>query len=417
MADDEKPKYPGAPRDSIHPILPSKPSASDVQDILNRASNSLGDQLGAIPLPHPAPHPPAGIFDEDIEAVKAIGRLNSEAARRLESSSEELRKATAEGAREQMSASRPQAPRKSFFQHMREGMEITDVRSAADYHDEKPTPEVREWHFWSYVDKAVLSLFEMLALLFGLPLGDALYHEKPVTNLHLVYLAIGALFAIGGPMFPLIRAINWLPKGIAQSVSSAARDARVWIAVLLLFFSYGIAPEIYQRALAPSVPAQNSQQQMDEKIAAAVTNLNAQLNEAKRERDIARRDADTLRKQIQNTPTPPRPNYDQPRVYTNKTIADLRGFYNGRTALQGNAFMADEIGKWIKTQGTINFIRPDGLVFLDGGGGIISCEFAPSWNQKLSAFRPGEIMKVVGKIGTGQVGVSPIYLRPCELDD
>ena len=96
-------------------------------------------------------------------------------------------------------------------------------------------------------------------------------------------------------------------------------------------------------------------------------------------------------------------------------MAELRGFYKDRTALQGSAFMADEIGKWITTEGAIQFIRPDGLVFLSDDGGIISCEFDASWKPKLSAFRPGEKMKVVGKIGEGQIGYTPIYLRPCEI--
>jgi hypothetical protein len=106
------------------------------------------------------------------------------------------------------------------------------------------------------------------------------------------------------------------------------------------------------------------------------------------------------------------------RVYTSKTMTELRGFYKDRTALQAEAFMADEIGKWINTEGAIRFIRPDGLVFLvDNGGEITSCEFDAGWKPKLGAFRPGEIMKVVGKIGTGQTGASPIYLRPCEIRD
>ena len=75
----------------------------------------------------------------------------------------------------------------------------------------------------------------------------------------------------------------------------------------------------------------------------------------------------------------------------------------------------DEIGKWIITEGAIQFIRPDGLVHLSDNGGIISCEFDASWNPKLSAFRPGEIMKVIGKIGPVQIGYTPIYLQPCEL--
>jgi hypothetical protein len=115
-------------------------------------------------------------------------------------------------------------------------------------HGPEPSPERK---FWSYIDKAVLSLFELLALMFGLPFGDDLFHERPVTNLHMVYLGIGVLFAIGGPMFPLVRTINWIPKWVTTSVSAAARDARIWIVVLLIFFLYGVAPDIYRRATTP----------------------------------------------------------------------------------------------------------------------------------------------------------------------
>jgi hypothetical protein len=135
-----------------------------------------------------------------------------------------------------------------------------------------------ERKFWSYIDKAVLSLFEVLALLFALPFGDALFHDKPVTNLYVLYLVIGCLFAIGGPMFPLTRTVTWIPKGVAPSISAAARDARVWIVVLLLFFLYGVAPDIYERATKPnSVPTGFTQVQVNEKIAAATDPLKSQI--------------------------------------------------------------------------------------------------------------------------------------------
>jgi hypothetical protein len=156
-------------------------------------------------------------------------------------------------------------------------------------------------------------------------------------------------------------------------------------------------------------------QQVDKKVVAATAASQARLDDMTRQLEAAQKETNALRRQMQNAPPPPRPNYDEPRVYTTKTMAELHGFYKDRTALQGNVFMADEIGKWIIAQGAIQFIRPDGLVFLSGDGGIISCEFNAGWNPKLSAFRNGELMKVVGKIGTVQTGVGPIYLQPCEL--
>jgi hypothetical protein len=281
---------------------------------------------------------------------------------------------------------------------------------------------------WHYADHAVLGLFELLGLLFGLPFGDDLYQDKPVSNLHWVYLVIGCLFAAGGPMFPLTREVRWLPQWVAPSISGAARDARVWIAVLLLFFLYGVAPDIYQRATKPiavtgaigAMPIGTTS--VDEAVAQATKRISSERDEAvqsgarmAKERDDAVRQLEDMKRQIQNMPPTAHLNYDEPRVFTTKTISELRGFYKDRTALQGAAFMADEIGKWINTEGEIQLIRPDGLVFLSGEGGVISCEFKASWNPKLSAFRPGELMKVVGKIGAVQIGPTPIYLQPCEL--
>jgi hypothetical protein len=71
-------------------------------------------------------------------------------------------------------------------------------------------------------------------------------------------LAIGLSFAVTGPMWPLIRIISWIPKKVSASFSRAALDARIWIAILLLLFVYGTAPEIYQRATQPKPQLQIS---------------------------------------------------------------------------------------------------------------------------------------------------------------
>ena len=65
--------------------------------------------------------------------------------------------------------------------------------------------------FLAYMDRGVFGLCELFGLLFGLPFGDDLYHDKPVTGWHYFYLLIGILFAAGGPMFPWIRTWQWVP--------------------------------------------------------------------------------------------------------------------------------------------------------------------------------------------------------------
>jgi hypothetical protein len=88
-------------------------------------------------------------------------------------------------------------------------------------------------------DKAVFSVCELLALLFGLPFGDHLYHSQPITGWHYIYLGIAVLFAVGGPMWPWIRTRAWVSPRVSASVSRAASDARVWLIILLLLFIYG----------------------------------------------------------------------------------------------------------------------------------------------------------------------------------
>jgi len=107
---------------------------------------------------------------------------------------------------------------------------------------------------WTYVDGAVLGLSELLFLLFGLPFGDDLYHDKPITPAHWFYLSVAVLCAIGGPMWPLIRK-RWASQRISASVSNAALDARTWIAVLIGGFLYVAAPGMYHRATAPVASA------------------------------------------------------------------------------------------------------------------------------------------------------------------
>jgi hypothetical protein len=272
--------------------------------------------------------------------------------------------------------------------------------------------------------------------------------ERPGTKM-LDYIALGLLLAPPAVVFEMYvkgESIDWWRTAIATPVcwvaggisvlashgwqSWRSKNTRVlpfliatessfWGKAVIVAASIGLALALSSflsnKSLVTSTESGFTQEQVNEKIASAVANLNSQLVEANRQKEAAQQEANALRRSMQNVTQLTHPNYDEPRVFTNKTIAELRDFYKDRTALQGAAFMADEIGKWINAEGAIQFIRPDGLVFLNGDGGIISCEFDASWNPKLSAFRPNEIMKVIGNIGTGQIGVSPIYLRPCEI--
>jgi hypothetical protein len=119
-------------------------------------------------------------------------------------------------------------------------------------------------------DHAILLVSEVLALLFALPFGDALYHHRPISGWDIFYLVVGLLFAVGGPMWPAIR--PRLPAAISTSLARAALDARLLIAALLLIFVYVlVGPEIYRRFTEPQTAPINA----DEIAAATVKKLPA----------------------------------------------------------------------------------------------------------------------------------------------
>jgi hypothetical protein len=118
-----------------------------------------------------------------------------------------------------------------------------------DHKSSEPRPPKPD--FWTSADKGMFGLCELLALLFGLPFGEDLYHGNPITGWHWFYLVIAILFAAGGPMWPWIRTREWMPEKVSTSLSKVGSDARIWVAVLLLLFVYVTGPEIYRRATKP----------------------------------------------------------------------------------------------------------------------------------------------------------------------
>jgi hypothetical protein len=118
----------------------------------------------------------------------------------------------------------------------------------------QPTPEKPKSDFWTHADKAVFGLCELLALLFGLPFGDDLYHDKPLSSIggwHWFYLGIAVMFALTGPMWPWLRSRPRAPQTAVTALSRMAINPYAWLAALLALFFYGTGPELYQRATAP----------------------------------------------------------------------------------------------------------------------------------------------------------------------
>jgi len=153
-------------------------------------------------------------------------------------------------------------------------------------------------------DRAVLGLCELFALLFGLPFGEDLYNDRPITGWHYFYFGIAILFAIGGPMWPLIRMRAGIPESVSRSLLSGATDARIWLAVLLILFIYATGPEIYRRAVNPT--AIHDPQSVED-IAKATAPLQAKLDDMTWQRDAALSYVTNLKKQLETSQQAPQP--------------------------------------------------------------------------------------------------------------
>jgi hypothetical protein len=160
-----------------------------------------------------------------------------------------------------------------------------------------------------------------------------------------------------------------------------------------------------------------------DETAKATASIPKQLDAAARQRDAAVSDAATLRRRAQQLEAPPHaapatpPAAGTAKVYTQSTIAELREFYAAREAVQGDAVMADEKGKWIETTGVrILGIGTSGVLLLKKDNSSIQCTFDDSWKAKLGMLRVGDAIKVTGKINENQNG-QLVYLEDCELRD
>jgi hypothetical protein len=293
----------------------------------------------------------------------------------------------------------------------------------------QPTPEKPKSDFWTHADKAVFGLCELLALLFGLPFGDDLYHDMPLSSIggwHWFYLGIAIVFAVAGPMWPLIRTRTWLPAGAVTSLSKASLDARIWIATLLLLFLYGIAPEIYNRATGvhniiqppqkifgpPTAEqiAKAAEPEIKKQVVAATASIQKQLDQTIAERDAANRKVRQL-EALQSAPPAPPIAADGPRVFTDKTKEQIWNTYcEGRTELQCSILMNEEKNKWITLGAIVELIHTGGNMELSGG---VICNFDSQWLPALSTLRPGDHMTINGQI----VGFNVRFfiLQKCEI--
>jgi hypothetical protein len=249
---------------------------------------------------------------------------------------------------------------------------------------------------------------------------------QSVENLHSSYV-VSSLYGAGAVIvaivdFKLPALLSKSPQ-LTKTLNQVSGDARWWVGVIFItLITLALSPYIEERrwpfewqfsAPAPAPAPGFTQQQVDEKIANAVANLNSQLTEANRQRDAAQREANAFRQQIQNAPAPPPRNLDTPRVYTEKTVATLWGPCEGRTPLQCDILIGDEKGKWINADGRVALIQPNRTVTLYVENQPLICFFEDQWKAKLDAFRNGEAMSVSGKIQA--YNGATLLLGQCEL--
>jgi hypothetical protein len=163
--------------------------------------------------------------------------------------------------------------------------------------------------------------------------------------------------------------------------------------------------------------------------AKAAAAMQKQLDAATRQRDAALSEAAALKRRTQQLEAQPRPapapaqlapSAAVPaggKVYTERSVAELRELYAGGDAAPGGAPTANETGKWIEaTSMRVLGLGSGGVVMLKKDKNNVQCTFADSAKAKLATLRVGDAVKVTGKINQDQNG-QLVNLEDCELKE
>lgn len=113
------------------------------------------------------------------------------------------------------------------------------------------------------------------------------------------------------------------------------------------------------------------------------------------------------------------PPADKPRQFLDRTPRELFALYEGRTPFQADPIIQPYKGKWIRAEGRIINLLPDGMpghsiAVLQDGNMVIECRLDERWTDKIVKLNKGEILSVLGQIGPSQNG-SQLYLTNCEI--
>jgi len=174
-------------------------------------------------------------------------------------------------------------------------------------------------------------------------------------------------------------------------------------------------------ALNKPAPAPAGDKAKDKAAAAA----QKQLDAATRQRDAALSEAAALKRRTQQLEAQPRPAPPpsplQPapagggKVYTQRSVAELRELYAGGEAAPGTPPAADETGKWIETTSMrVVGIAGAGVLLLKKDNSNVQCTFAEAAKAKLATLRVGDAVRVSGKINPDQNG-QLVNLEECEF--
>ncbi|MGO9699081.1 MAG: OB-fold nucleic acid binding domain-containing protein, partial [Xanthobacteraceae bacterium] len=151
--------------------------------------------------------------------------------------------------------------------------------------------------------------------------------------------------------------------------------------------------------------------------------MQKQLEAATRQRDAALSEAAALKRRTEQLEAQPRPAPAPPtplpaaggKVYTQRSVAELRELYAGGEAAPGTPPVADETGKWIETTSMrVVGIAGGGVLMLKKDNSNVQCAFAEVAKAKLATLRVGDAVRVSGKINSDQNG-QLVNLEECEL--
>ena len=154
--------------------------------------------------------------------------------------------------------------------------------------------------------------------------------------------------------------------------------------------------------------------------AKAAAAMQKQLDASTRQRDAALSEAAALKRRTQQLEAQPRP-APAPlpavggKVYTQRSVAELRELYAGAEAAPGTPPAADETGKWIETTSMrVVGIAGAGVLLLKKDNNNVQCTFAEAAKAKLATLRVGDAVRVSGKINPDQNG-QLVNLEECEF--